>query len=369
MTRIPTVTEPVEEQLSPRKLTDYREYKESLLRWLSRVGKNPTKREGYADETVRNVTYHTDRFYRWKWETTGRYTTSLIPDEADDYLEVLVMSEEDYSDSYIHTAQKCLKRVFKFWNAKRGKNFEWDSDYSFSINQHAPKDFLTRDEQQAIREASLELGSIPAYTTVTGEDRDRWAAYLAQRFEKPKSEITREDWDRANGWKVPSLVGTSLDAGLRPIEVGRAKAYWVDTQNQVLRIPKEESSKNEGNWTVALSDRTTSCLERWLDERENYEQYAETDALWLTKYGNPYGSSSLRRLLIRLCETAGINHENRRMSWYSIRHSVGSARIRPSALHGNRGSSLCRSLPNPGHECGLWLSERRSQLLGQYRSV
>ncbi|WP_424004182.1 tyrosine-type recombinase/integrase [Haloarcula salina] len=332
MTRIPTVTGPVEDRLSPRKLTDYKEYKENLLQWLSRLGKNPKRREGYADETVRNVTYHLDRFYRWKWDRDERYTISLTPDEADEYLEVLIMDEEDYSDSYIHTAQKCLKRVFKFWNANRGKNFDWESEYSFSVNQHAPKDFLTRDERQAIREASLEMGSIPSYSSVDAEEKDRWNAYLAQRFEKSKEEITEEDWRRANGWKVPSIVGVSLDAGLRPIEVGRAKTYWVDIQNQLLRIPKEESSKNEGNWTVALSDRTTSCLERWLEEREAYDRYAETDALWLTKYGNPYGSHSLRRLLIRLCESAGIPHENRQMSWYTIRHSVGTYMTRAEDL-------------------------------------
>jgi hypothetical protein len=86
MARIPTVSEPVEEELSPRKLTDYGEYKEDLLRWLSRVGKNPTKREGYAEETVRNVTYHVDRFYRWKWDATGTYSTSVTPDGVDDVL-------------------------------------------------------------------------------------------------------------------------------------------------------------------------------------------------------------------------------------------------------------------------------------------
>jgi site-specific recombinase XerD len=324
MTQIPAVTGPVEEQLTPRKLTDYSEYKENLLQWLSHLGKNPTKHKGYADSTVRNVTYHLDRFYRWKWESNETYTIRITPTEADNYLEFLIMSEEDYSESHIHTTQKCLKRVFKFWNSERGKNFDWDSDYSFSINQHTPKDFLTRDEREAVREASLEQGSIPAYSSVSGEERDTWVAHLAQRYEKPKSEITKEDWNRANGWKIPSLVGVSLDAGLRPVEVDRAKTQWVDTQNQVLRIPKEESSKNSGNWIVALSDRTTSCLERWLNERENYDLYSETDSLWLTKYGNPYNSSSLRRLLIRLCETAGINHENRRMSWYTIRHSVGT---------------------------------------------
>ena len=332
MTRIPAVTGPVEERLTPRKLTDYTDYKESLLRWLSRLGKNPGRRQGYADETVRNVTYHADRFYRWKWDEIGRYTTEITPEEADDYLETLVMSDKEYSDSYIHTAQKCLKRIFKFWNAQRGKNYDWDSEFSFSINQHAPKDYLTREERQAIREASLEHGSIPAYTSVTGDDRDRWNAYLAQRFEKPKAEVTEADWERANGWKVPSLVGVSLDAGLRPIEVERARTYWVDLQNSVLRIPKEESSKNEGNWIVALSDRTTDALERWMDERENYDRYDDTDALWLTRYGNPYGSCSLRRLLHRLCEVAEIDYENRRMSWYTIRHSVGTYMTREEDL-------------------------------------
>ena len=56
------------------------------------------------------------------------------------------------------------------------------------------------------------------------------------------------------------------------------------------------------------------------------------DALWLTKYGNPYGSQSLRRLLHRLCETAGIPYENRRMSWYAIRHSVGTYMTREEDL-------------------------------------
>jgi hypothetical protein len=60
----------------------------------------------------------------------------------------------------------------------------------------------------------------------------------------------------------------------------------------VLRIPREESSKNHENWTVSLTDRTTTALERWLDERENYGRYDDTDALWLTTRGNPYASKS-----------------------------------------------------------------------------
>lgn len=61
-----------------------------------------------------------------------------------------------------------------------------------------PRDFLTREERTAIREAALEYGTIPSYKSLTPEARDRWKAHLAQRFEKPKAEVTPADWERAN---------------------------------------------------------------------------------------------------------------------------------------------------------------------------
>jgi hypothetical protein len=80
-----------------------------------------------------------------------------------------------------------------------------------------PREYLTRDERSAVREAALEYGSVPAYNNLTPAARDRWKRYLSQRFEKPKSDVKPADWDRANSWKIPSLVWASLDAGLRPI--------------------------------------------------------------------------------------------------------------------------------------------------------
>lgn len=124
--------------------------------------------------------------------------------------------------------------------------------------------------------------------------------------------------------KFTSMVWTSLDAGLRPVEVERATVSWVDTDNGVLRIPKEDSSKNRNNWVVSLRERTTVGLKRWLQERRVYEKYDGRDELWLTWEGNPYQSQSLRYLLHRLCEIAGIRTEHRSMSWYAIRHSVGT---------------------------------------------
>ena len=73
-------------------------------------------------------------------------------------------------------------------------------------------------------------------------------------------------------------------------------------------------------------------LNRWLEERNQHSKYDDTDALWLTREGNPYSSQSLRYVLQRLCEIADIETENRRMSWYAIRHSVGTYLTREEDL-------------------------------------
>jgi site-specific recombinase XerD len=73
-------------------------------------------------------------------------------------------------------------------------------------------------------------------------------------------------------------------------------------------------------------------LDRWLSERERYDQYADTDTIWLTRQENPYGSQSLRYVLHQLCDIADIETENRQMSWYAIRHSVGTYMTREEDL-------------------------------------
>lgn len=90
------------------------------------------------------------------------------------------------------------------------------------------------------------------------------------------------------------MVHAALDAGLRPIEIKRANVSWLDTDNGVLRIPREESSKNRENWIVALKEEAVSILERWLEEREAREKYDGREALWLTKQSNRYDTDSFR---------------------------------------------------------------------------
>lgn len=104
----------------------------------------------------------------------------------------------------------------------------------------------------------------------------------------------------------------------------RATVSWVDTQNAVLRIPKDESSKNRENWVVSIRKQTAHALANWKEERENYAKYDDTDALWLTRRANPYQSESLNYILSCLCEEANIDTTNRSLSWYSIRHSTGT---------------------------------------------
>lgn len=87
--------------------------------------------------------------------------------------------------------------------------------------------------------------SVPHYNSLTPEQRDRWEQYLAQRFRKPKSKVSKKDFERANSWQWPSLIWTAVDAGLRPQEIGRAKVSWVDTDNALLRIPSEDAVKND----------------------------------------------------------------------------------------------------------------------------
>ena len=327
---VPAVTEPSEQRLNAKQLLDYREQREEFLSWLLAFGKDPMRGAGYSRATVRRTAYRTDQFNRWVWTDEGQYTMSISHDHADEYMRELAYGEQ--SNTHKANTQKSLKRFFKWQSHERGGE-EWDPSQSFSTSgSNNPRDYLTVEERQEIREAALDYGSIPAYGNLSPDERDRWKTHLAQRFGKPKSEVVPEDWEKANGWKYTSMTWASLDAGLRPVEVERAKTTWVDVENQVLRIPKEESSKNAENWIVGVTERTAKALERWLEERELYDQYEGTDALWLTREGNPYQTASLRDLLKRLCSIAGIPTENRQMSWYAIRHSVGTYMTREEDL-------------------------------------
>ena len=320
----PLTTSHSRERLTEKEYIDYRSQREEFIQWLIYLGKDPEKAEGYSRDTIDKTAYRTDQLNRWVWAQEDGYTMAITHDHAERFMTELLYSEA--STSHKANTQKALKRFFKYCaHEKNGDIWEPSRSFSSSSGDTGPREYLTSEERKQIREAALQYGAIPRYNNLTPEERDKWKSHLAQRFGKPKSEVGPEDWDRANGWKFTTITWVSLDAGLRPIEVERAKPSWIDIENSVLRIPKEDSAKNKGNWIVGLTDRTADALDRWLDEREQYDRYEGRDELWLTREGNPYQSTSLRRLIHKLCEIADIPTENRKMSWYALRHSVGTA--------------------------------------------
>lgn len=311
------------EELTPKALNDYREHKRDYLAWAATKGKNPHRRRGYADTTLKQIATKTDQVFRWLWEDVGYYTLDFGPEDADDLMEDFCLY--DYSDANLLTFVKVIKRYFKYQNFEKGRDYEWECSVKLSEKQQTEREYLRRDEFSPLYNAALDHNSVPHPNQVTPEERDRIKGHLAQRFEKPKDEINSDDFARANTYKIPSLIGVTLDTGLRPIEVSRATVSWVNLHDKTLDIPSDEATKSDNNWKCRLSDRSIRSLEMWLDEREQYENYDDSDALWLNRRGNPYNSKSLNYLLRQLLDSASINLKGRNLSWYSIRHGVASA--------------------------------------------
>jgi len=272
------------EELNDKQLVDYQEHRRGFIQWMRTIGKHPEKREGYSDYTVYETAYKCARFDRWVWSHEGRYMIPPNTEHADEYMDEHV-AYRDVTNATKGKTEEALMRYFR-WLSETSYTSEWDREQRFqSGGNDAPRDYLTRRERRLVREPALDTG---------------------------------------DGWKIAAIVLTSLDAGLRPVEVGRARPEWVDVRNKLLRIPKEDSSKNEDNWRVSLTSRTATALDHWLDERSETSMYDGRSELWLTREATTYGSRSLTRLLRRICDTAGIDTGGRSMTWYSIRHSVGT---------------------------------------------
>jgi len=177
----------------------------------------------------------------------------------------------DVADSTKGKKMEALLRYSK-WLQRTFNHGEWEFEWTFQSGggNSGPRDFLTREVRQQIRQAALKKDGNPSYGV---------------------SEEDLPDGGRINSWKFTSLVWVSLDAGLRPVEVGKARVSWCDTENGVLRIPREESSKNEGNWTVSIMDRTGAYL-------DSPSRYSPTSAL---SRGGPCSGRMFWTRVLALC--------------------------------------------------------------------
>lgn len=320
------VTGPTREQLneiSARHTSDYVDFKTGYVGWFLNVGKNPNKNIGYAENTVEQISMKTDQMFRYFWKVTDEYLTTLNKDDADELMKSV--ERGDWGNANILTFKKTVKRYFK-WLKHQGEtdHTDWDCPVKVSEKERTNRDYFRPHEFNKLYMASLDHGSVKNYGECTPEERDSVKAILAQRFEMSKEDVSRDQFSRANSWKVPSLIATTLDVGLRPVEIGNAKVEWINLADQSLEIPAKEATKSDNNWKCSISDKTARALERWINEREAYAKYDGEDNLWLNRIGNPYTSSSLNYLLNQLIEEREIDPMNRDLTWYSIRHDVAS---------------------------------------------
>lgn len=340
---ITVVPKPTRERLNQRQVIDYRGYRQDFIEWMHHFGKDPDRAKGYALSTVNRRACDCDLFMRHVWDERGRYTTQVTERDAESWLRELATSERSTTDKA--NKLKSMKMLMRYHDIE-----DWDPPFTFdSRTRDSPPDYLTREERTLVREAALEFGTVPAPSSLSKAERAEWDRYLAMRQNKPAKKISEQDYRQANGMKYPSLVWASIDAGLRPIEVNRARTHWVDVENGVLRIPQSEDTKGEfgdrDNWTVALRDQTARFLDQWLAERQMYEKYEESDRLWLTRHGNPYTWRGLKYILNELCDIVDIETENRKMTWYAIRHSTGTYMAENSSLEATRVQLRRKTVP------------------------
>lgn len=320
------VTGPTREQLneiSPRHTSDYEDFKTSYVGWFLNIGKNPNKGVGYAQKTTEQISVKTDQMFRYFWKVNNGYLTTLCKTDADELMESV--ERGDWGNANILTFKKTVKRYFKWLKHEKDTDHtDWDCPISVSEKERTNRDYFRRHEFDSLYNAALSHGSVKNYNECTPDERDSIKAVLAQRFEMEKEKVNRDTFKRANSWKIPSLIATALDIGLRPVEIGNAKVEWVNLADQSLDIPAKEATKSDNDWKCSISSKTTRALERWLNERESYSKYEGEDNLWLNRIGNPYNSSTLNYLLNQLIDEGEIDPMKRNLTFYSIRHGCAS---------------------------------------------
>ncbi|QSG02770.1 site-specific integrase [Natranaeroarchaeum sulfidigenes] len=316
----------VDEQFKPLNSRQQDIYSAVLSRfkqYLETEGKNPKKGLGYSKVNERISRFH--RVMKWVWNNET-ITTEFTTEDADIVNEALAEDSFRRMDGgrYAEGSKRKINDVIVNWFEFQG--IDWDPETRFHDEPATENaDPFRKSELQQLWQTSLTYKSVPSYNNLSPEDRDRWKAHIAQELGKPKVEVTPSDWDTLNkDWKVPSLVRTTRGAGWRPDLIGRMSVEWYDPEAQRIYIPEGEAPKNDDSWEQELSQEGAHALDNWLDQRANQEMYDGRDEIWLTREGNPYTSASLNDLLDNLVDEAGIDEGNRKIVWYSFRHSIGT---------------------------------------------
>lgn len=328
---LPEISGDLREELGPLELETYEEWRLELMQWLFKRGKNPEFGEGYPRSSMRQHAYRIDRFAAWLFSEDG-FTLSFSHKYADTYWnEVLKPNDNALSTNRKDANSVALIFKRKWWEADDAE--KWSIPNSRAVYKQINKndgtgftDWFSLKELDAIKHASLSVYAVPERDEMELGEQEEWTAHLSQRLQKPKSELTDEDWEKANSYKIPSLVYVSCDVGFRPKEVERSRWGWFRLDDGYLSIPKDESTKNSDNWRCYLSDESVRLMRMW--KRSVYgedDEPSSEDPVWTTREGNPYSAESLRDPLTKnLMEEAGIDRTERECGWYMIRRGVGT---------------------------------------------
>jgi len=118
-----------------------------------------------------------DKFYRFIWEYEGGYTANITHEHANAWMTHL--AQQNVSPAHKCNCQKSLKMLFK-WRTHEHGHAEWEPKFTFTQESSSnPREYLTREERAAIREAALEYDSVPGYNNLTPAARDRWKTHLS----------------------------------------------------------------------------------------------------------------------------------------------------------------------------------------------
>ena len=316
-----------EESFSPLNFQQkvlYNQFWCGFVSYLRDRGKKPNRYIGYSQSSVRPIARRVHQVFDHYWKE-DRIVLNLDQDHANRFLKKLDKAEITNSkgNEYVEGSKRkftnALTNYFEFVGQ------DWIPEISFGTEEPTfDSDPFNSRERELLLDAALGYKSPPTYSNASPEERTRWNAQIAQYLGKPKADVSPSDWDELQrSWKVPSIISTTLDAGWRAVLVGRLNHSLLDLENSQIIIPGEIAAKNNAKWEVTLSETSVRILRKWKKERANKVKYDNSDALWLNRERNRYSSGNLNDLLRNLMDEAGIEAENRTLTWHSIRHSTG----------------------------------------------
>jgi integrase len=310
--------------LNPQQQILYAEFWDDFIDYLRNRAKFPERNVGYSADSIRPMARRVHQAIEYYWDDS-RTILQLAPDMADDFLQSMVNAEittnddERYSANSIRKFKNALAVYFQYLDRN------WEPTISFGTEQpHCGSDPYNRREREILLNSTFDYQSPPTYSNVSPEERDRWKGQIAQIIGKPKEDVSPDDWEELKtAWKVPSIISTTLDGGLRAKLVERLDRDHLDLDNGRIIVPPDIAVKNNQRWEIELSERSIKLLEKWCDRRDNRQRYDSSNALWLNRKGNRYDSKNLNNLLRNLMQEGGIEPQGRTLTWHSIRHSTG----------------------------------------------